>query len=84
MVRAKFKVNEIVKRLHWDKSKGPLFVIKLSPVTSGSKENEQFYDTTPAGSIELGTLNAAAGEQLDLGAEYYVDFTRAEPAQAKE
>jgi hypothetical protein len=79
-VRAKFKVNEITMRRHWTEGKGTLYTIKLTPVMGGSEENKKFYEASPAGQIELGTLNTDAGEQFELGGEYYVDFTKASTA----
>jgi hypothetical protein len=77
-VRAKFVVNSIERKKHWDKSKGETQTIKMTPVTSGSEENKAFYEATPGGAIELCTLNEDAGKQFELGKEYYVDFTPAE------
>jgi hypothetical protein len=77
-VRAKFIVNSIERKKHWDHTKGETQTIKLTPVTSGSEENKAFYDATPSGSIDLMLLNEDAGKQLELGKEYYVDFTPAE------
>jgi hypothetical protein len=74
-VRAKFKVQSITRREHWDKSKGEIHSIDLAPVTSGSDENKEFYAATPGGSIKLDTINEAAGNQFKLGQEFYVDFT---------
>lgn len=74
-VRAKFVVNSITISKHWEKDKGNISTIKLSPVTGGSEENKQFYAATPSGTIELGTLNQQATDQFELGAEYYVDFS---------
>jgi len=76
-VRAKFKVNAITQKEHWDKTKGPLVSIHLAPVVSNSLENTAFYAATPCGEIKLDTLNAEAGNQFVLGGEYYVDFTAA-------
>lgn len=76
MVRAKFRVTEIIRRPGWSGHK-EVQVIKLSPVVDGSEENKRFYAATPGGSIELGTVNAEAVKQFDLGAEFYVDFTPA-------
>lgn len=76
-VRAKFTVQSVTQTKHWDKSKGYISTIKLQPVTSGSEENQSFYEATPSGSIELGTVNEAAASQFELGAEYYIDFTKA-------
>jgi hypothetical protein len=73
MVRAKFKVVKIT-----DQHEGESKTIDLEPVIGGSPENETFYKYTPSGSIQLSTVNAAAAEQFEVAAEYFVDFTRAE------
>lgn len=72
MVRAKFIVDSVAKT-RYGHSK-----VNLTPVTSGSKENEQFWTYTPSGSIELQTTNPDAANQFEVGKEYYVDFTPAE------
>lgn len=75
MVRAKFKVDSIQPGNITD-SEGKS--ITLSPVISGSKENEDFYRWTPGGQILLSTINEAAAAQFEVGKEFYVDFTPAE------
>jgi hypothetical protein len=73
-VRAKFRVesrNETVNG----------HAVLLFPVTTGSDENKEFYRATPAGKIELSTVNLAAGDQFVPGSEFYVDFTLATPAK---
>ena len=45
---------------------------KLSPVYSGSPENESFFASTPCGSIEVGTV---AEGVFVIGKDYFVDFT---------
>lgn len=77
MVRAKFKVNSITRMPGYGGVK-EFQTIRLSPVTSGSEENQRFYGSTPTGQIELGCANAEAVAQFDLGQEFYVDFTPAE------
>ena len=69
-VRAKFKVESRTETTDGYK-------VVLKPVTGGSPENESFFKYTPYGSIEIGTINAAAGAQLVPGKSYYVDFTEA-------
>jgi hypothetical protein len=77
-VRAKFVVNSIERKKHWDRTKGEeTQTIKLTPVVGGSEENKAFYAATPGGHIELCTLNEDAGKQFELGKEYYIDFTPA-------
>ena len=75
MVRAKFRVEAITPGNITD---GVGKSITLTPVTTGSKENEEFYRWTPGGNILLSTVNEAAASQFEIGKEYYVDFTAAE------
>lgn len=76
-VRAKFKVVSTKQRQHWDIQKGNLHEIELQPVISGSPENEAFYAATPGGVVNLVTVSDEAGKQFELGAEFYIDFTKA-------
>jgi Asp-tRNA(Asn)/Glu-tRNA(Gln) amidotransferase B subunit len=72
IVRAKFNVSSITRTTGGH-------TITLSPVTSGSKENESFYKYTPGGSIVLSTINDSAVEAFgNPGDSFYVDFTKAE------
>jgi len=66
MVRAKFICNGIENG-----------TVHMSPVISGSKENEQFYKYTPSGSLILSTVNDAALEQFEKDKEYYLDISPA-------
>jgi hypothetical protein len=72
IVRAKFKVINVTE------SEGGHKHARLHPVTSGSRENEEFYKYTPGGAIDLGTLNPQAAEQFVPGRQFYVDFTPAD------
>jgi hypothetical protein len=76
-VRAKFKVTAKTQREHWDNQKGAIHEIELRPVSGGSPENDSFYASTPTGELKLQTVNHEAGQQFELGGEYYVDFTPA-------
>ena len=75
VVRAKFRVTG---KSEFD---GNGFEVKLSAVTTGSDENKSFFKWTPSAEIRLSTLNVEAAEQYVVGAEYYVDFTRAEASK---
>lgn len=77
MIKLKFRVTEKTTREHWDKSKGLLGTVKLHPVTGGSEENTAFYEATPSGCIEFGTINQAALDALEIGAEFDVTLDRA-------
>lgn len=71
MIRAKFTVNSIARTQYGHS-------IILSPVTSGSEENQTFYKATPSGRIELTTVNDVAMQAFgNPGDSFYVDFTPA-------
>jgi hypothetical protein len=53
--------------------------VKLHPVYEGSKENEQFWGATPAGQIELFSIEELP---FEVGKDYYIDFLAAEPLPA--
>ena len=67
-VRAKFKVSSLTQTEHGE-------TIKLEPVRDGSEENKEFFKWTPAGQIEIGTVNSEAAKEFEVGKEFYVDFT---------
>lgn len=70
-VRAKFRVYSIEETPHGKR-------ISLSPVTSGSEENDKFFAATPGGSIRLEVVNKTAADAFELDKQYYVDFSPAE------
>ena len=82
-VRAKFYVSEVRQsRTNWGSQEGELLTtIKLLPVTGTSEENKEFFRWSPAGSIDLGTVNPAVVEQFRIGDEFYVDFTSAKASE---
>lgn len=54
--------------------------IKMSPVYANNDpkhENSKFWQASPSGSFELGTVNMEAVAQLKLGDEYYIDISPA-------
>jgi hypothetical protein len=85
-VRAKFKVVSITEMEGYDYSQdpvkpAPMYTIKASPVYGNGDpehENTKFWQASPSGSLELGTINAAAAAQFKVGQEFYLDFTPAE------
>jgi len=92
-VRAKFKVQRIEatigSRVSGRKDERgrdiyepcELRTVVMAPVFGNGDpehENTKFCQASPSGEVRLGTINPAAWEQFDLGAEYYIDFTRAE------
>lgn len=90
MVRAKFKVISKTETnySYWKNVDGVnqsveciLFTFKFSPVYSPdlNHENHKFWEATPSGIIELGSiLNKEASDQFHIGKEYYIDFTQAD------
>ncbi len=90
-VRAKFKVDSYSTYLSTRKvgrnEKGvdvyepvEMRTIVLSPVYGNgdpNHENTKFWQYSPSGKIELGTINPDAWKQFELGKEYYIDFTAA-------
>lgn len=78
MVRAKFVVREIKRfSTNVNGTQKELQTIVLNPVysTEAESENGKFYAYTPAGKIELGTVNAEAAKEFALDQEFFVDFT---------
>ena len=70
MVRCKFKCTS--------KTEIPEgFKIEMQPVICGSEENEKFFNYTPYGKFEFGTVNEEAAEQIKVSKEYYIDITKA-------
>lgn len=79
-VRAKFKYVSYTSQLsHGDKE---LRTLTFYPVTSNSEENKKFFEWTPSGKLDLGVLSQYAWGQFELGKEYYLDFTPADPAKS--
>lgn len=92
-VRAKFKVDgfsslllqrQIDPRGNWETGNVEMVemrTVSLSPVYANGDpdhENSKFWRASPSGKIELGTVNPEAWKHFELGAEYYIDFTKAE------
>ncbi len=71
-VRAKFHV---IQKTQYHGGSGN---VVLQAVTNTSEENKSFWKYTPSGKIEMGIDNPIAFEALELGAEYYVTFEKAE------
>jgi hypothetical protein len=68
-IRAKFQCHSIQKS-----EDGSACLVRLSAVTTGSAENEQWSKYTPAGDLSLNISNPAAFEQFEQGKEYYLDI----------
>lgn len=83
-VRAKFKASSKEEFPNWDIAEPNLSNVKLEPVVRGSPENNQFFKATPSGSLVLGGIRKSAADLLEVGKEYYIDFTPAVNPEATE
>ena len=71
MVRAKF-ICVAINKTAWSTE------YVFNPVTTGSEENERFFQTTPAGKISVFVNHKKTGASFELDKEYYVDFQAVE------
>ncbi|URL13310.1 hypothetical protein [Pantoea ananatis] len=69
-IRAKFRCHSIQKA-----EDGSYCSVRLSAVTTGSVENEEWSKYTPDGHLSLHITNPAAFDQLKQNEEYYLDIT---------
>jgi hypothetical protein len=70
-VRAKMRVERIEPVI------GGGAYIHLRPVTSGSAENNAFYQNTPGGACSIGLVTPEVARLFVLNSDYFVDFTPA-------
>ena len=76
MLRAKFRCNAITNR---DASQE----VVLNPVYGADgTDNGQWSKWTPNGELKMTITNEKAFNTLEVGKEYYLDFTEAETATA--
>lgn len=73
MTRCKFRLQS--KRVQ--DGPNPTAELTFWAVTSGSKENEEFFRYTPSGQLTLCVVRPEVAEQLTVGAEYYLDISPA-------
>lgn len=76
-VRAKFTCGSKRTYENWKHEEGHPFIFEyeFSAVTGKSPENEQFFASTPSGSVKL---TAVHDDLFEPGKSYYLDFTEAE------
>lgn len=82
-IRCKFKCERVGKVYHGIDPDGKpkvLFDAMFTPVYSSdpNSENKKFWEWTPTGRLELGTVKESSFEP---GKEYYIDIIPAESAQ---
>lgn len=76
----KFQISSKTKTMGYDTkgNKAPAYRIEGFPVYTGSKEDEEFFQATPSGKLELGVLNKVAADILEPGDNVYITITKAE------
>lgn len=72
VIRAKMVCGS-VEKTGYDENEQ--YSIRLTPVTSGSEENEKFYKYTPGGTVIMEVVSPEVAQNFKVGAEYYLDFT---------
>lgn len=73
---AKFRLTGIEKTESGGKEVANL---TFSNVCGTSEENKKFFEWTPSGTLQLGTINNAVLQQLRALGEYYVIITDQKP-----
>jgi hypothetical protein len=53
-----------------------MMYVTFMPVMDGSKENEIFGQATASGDISMGIDTSVTDAVFEVGAKYYVDFTK--------
>lgn len=76
-VIAKFRFQKIETWMNGDKKVANLH---FGIVGGTDAENKQFFEWTPYGKMELGTVNQGVIDTLNLNEEYYVVITKERPA----
>lgn len=69
-MRAKLRI-ESVTITQWAEQ------LKLSAVSSGTKEDNSFSDATPCASLDMTISNKALHGKFKPGQKFYLDFTEA-------
>ena len=67
-IRCKFKCSEV----KLTKAGGEVI---LEPVTSGSPENEEYFQFTPYGKLTFGLIKTETAQRFLPEQEYYLDIT---------
>ena len=73
--RCKFVCQSKREYKHWDRAKGNLYEYEFSAVTSGSEENQQFFEATPSGSLKVSTVRDGS---FEVGRDYFLDLLPSE------
>ena len=86
----KFKIDNIasdekasIKQPDGTWKEGTAHVVEASAVSTGSKENDEFFAATPSGSLHLAMVRDEFVKDFKIGDEIYVTIEKA-PAPAVE
>lgn len=84
VVKLLFRVHFKGEQTGYGKNK-KVGTVKLGPVypqegTDDSAEVKTFYEATPSGGLEFGTINEAALAQFNVGDDFYITLERKEAA----
>lgn len=75
MVRGKFKVMQHTTHAY---NNGAVFILLEPQYDTSIEEDWNFATATPSGKIEMFVSNPKAVAALELGKQFYVDFTPAD------
>lgn len=67
----KFTCVSKTETQHWQRNKGMIYSYKFTPVTSGSPENDKFFEATPTGTIEIGVVKDGS---FEVGKTYFFEI----------
>ncbi len=89
MTRAKFRVDSITQHAYhtgktvqgvWVPELKIMHTVKMAPVYGNGDpehENSKFWEASPSGALELGTVNPDAVAWMKPGDEVYIDISPA-------
>lgn len=55
----------------------PVVAVTMMPVYTGSKENEEFFASTPSATFNMTVVNRAAMEGFEVGDEVFITIEKA-------
>lgn len=74
VIRAKFRCNSIIPV-----TRGSVVYMNAVYSNEPASENKKFTDATPSGTFQIHIDDTApASGKFEVGADYYVDFTKAD------
>lgn len=70
MLTAKFRCEEVTRSADGTR-------VRMVPVASGSPENDKFFEYTPYGALEMGSIDSAVAAEFEPRQEFYLRFEKA-------